>query len=132
MDGFTSIGKEFTKEFTMVHTVIGLASLWQDFLKSETAEYQIPVSVRDAELFGLVMADVVLNHPEGVNPHSVLWETDVPQGTEDRTWYRTFLSLRGHRHYQDLLTVKNPDLGHCLDIINSFWHSSVFLDTLQN
>lgn len=37
------------------------------------------------------------------NIKSVLWETVNPNGTEDRTWIRTFLCLEGYKDYAGML-----------------------------
>ena len=69
----------------------------------------------DFKEFGDLMATVFRN--EGTI-ESVLWEGAEPSGTEDRTWVRVYLHLKGYKQYADILT--GFDGAHAIRIKERF------------
>ena len=51
--------------------------------------------------FATIMS-YIIQHEKVVE--SVLWTSVVPQGTEDRTWFRSFADIVGVKEYKDITT----------------------------
>lgn len=72
-----------------------------------------PFENHDFKEFGSVMELVYKNEKK---IESVLWETVNPCGTEDRTWVRVYLALKGNKTYSDIFT--GLDGSHATQIRN--------------
>lgn len=74
------------------------------------------VKVNPAD-FGTLMGKVVAKYGAA---ESILWESQIPQGTEDRTWVRAWLCRKGVKAYADMVTEKCLDGAHALRCLNAF------------
>ena len=102
-----------------------LKKQWTDFLMENASHDGIKsFNIGDVQVFGDVMQEIVTN--KNLALHSNLWDTFSPQGSEDRTWYRVFLSLIGEKEYDDMLDKNNMDHDHVQHILDCFSQSEYF------
>lgn len=69
---------------------------WIEFAKETVKEDRVKTAL-DFEEFGNLMVKVFDRFG---TIESVLWEGANPSGTEDRTWVRTYLALKGVPEYR--------------------------------
>ena len=94
-----------------------LKKQWTDFLMENASHDGIKsFNIGDVQVFGDVMQEIVTN------------KNLAPQGSDDRTWYRVFLSLTGEKEYDDMLDKNNMDHDHdhVQHILDCFSQSEYF------
>lgn len=92
---------------------------WANFAR-ELMEEECPVALfhgHKPDEFGEIMGRLIAR--DG-SVYSVLWDSVVPSGTEDRTWVRSWLSMKGEKRYQAIERgMDGHHAKHCIEKLKS-------------
>ena len=109
--GFDELKEYVLEEFSKIEWI----KLAKETIKIDGEIKISPIVLSDLKKFGDLMEEVFKKEKCF---ESVLWETVNPNGTEDRTWVRTFLYLEGYKDYRNM--EKTLDKAHVKRIIKKF------------
>lgn len=102
---------------------IAIQAAWSDFAAELIAE-ECPkfASKVDPAHFGLLMSKLIAR--DGF-VDSVLWNSVVPSGTEDRTWVRAYLHQSDIAPYAGILDgLDGAHAKHCASHLSDVWESA--------